>query len=526
MAVEDLSSYRSLYKSCTGMASSEMALLIENLNGLVEDGSCDVNTSSITSGNSAAGGLPGLATENCVDDDAALSQIFGDGDGISCASAAAAGTCGVILQNSREVCGCSCPSDGSGPVCHNDDARLAEIFGDSTVTCTSAATSGSCAVVEANAPGICSCSCGRVGSSEPGDGDDDSGHRRNLQGAPPPAPPPAPPLRFLPLANVYLAPACPLDSIDDQMQAISAACCTELTPCPTSPEGLPSECTFDCARKYAPFMRNCRETVAALVERQAGGTLAKLDRYSATCSNFSVASMATAIFETHCGVCGDGNVDDWLEEECDAGEEANADVPDAPCRTNCTLPKCGDGIVDGDEGCDEGAANSPDGSCGADCQLTCTDVAPNGVCLDDLEHWDSGGTTNPPGHTFTLYKLDPGSPGEFRYNSQQAYADRCQALGLFPLVTGSTSWGMPGQCSSYHCVQGPSDMSSDPTRWVHDQTGWYNFIIFSLGSGSGWYGSGTGLLAYGDSNLGDRSNLNSNDPAWNLALSPVCIREH
>ena len=67
---------------------------------------------------------------------------------------------------------------------------------------------------------------------------------------------------------------------------------------------------------------------------------------------------------------GDESLDDWLAEECDAGA-ANANTPDAPCRPDCTLPRCGDGVQDSTEGCDEGEANSADGSCGADCQLTC-----------------------------------------------------------------------------------------------------------------------------------------------------------
>jgi cysteine-rich repeat protein len=48
-------------------------------------------------------------------------------------------------------------------------------------------------------------------------------------------------------------------------------------------------------------------------------------------------------------VCGDGVID--LGEGCDNGA-ANADVPDAPCRTTCQLPHCGDGIVDTGEQCD------------------------------------------------------------------------------------------------------------------------------------------------------------------------------
>ena len=44
--------------------------------------------------------------------------------------------------------------------------------------------------------------------------------------------------------------------------------------------------------------------------------------------------------------------------------EANADP--SPCRTDCTLPRCGDGIVDPGETCDDGNFTSGDG-CSSDC---------------------------------------------------------------------------------------------------------------------------------------------------------------
>ena len=106
------------------------------------------------------------ATQECLDDDEELQKVFGDG--FTCVSAAASGMCSLVTANAPLACTCSCPPDGTGAVCHNDDAGLAAAFGDPSFTCTSAATSGMCSLVEANAPGMCGCSC------------DDDGHRRNL----------------------------------------------------------------------------------------------------------------------------------------------------------------------------------------------------------------------------------------------------------------------------------------------------------------------------------------------------------
>ena len=55
--------------------------------------------------------------------------------------------------------------------------------------------------------------------------------------------------------NLYFSPACPWDSIDNALYAVSAACCTELTPCNSINQSVPSECTFDCNRVFAPFIK-------------------------------------------------------------------------------------------------------------------------------------------------------------------------------------------------------------------------------------------------------------------------------
>ena len=585
MNVADLTSYRTLYKSCTALDSTEMGVLIGTLDSLVSDPACFVNTSVITSFGANDGGLPRSADGRCVDDDAGVAAAFGD-PAFTCAEAVATSMCAVVVANAPGACSCACPTDGSGPVCHNDDEGLAAAFGDPSFTCTSAAVAGMCSVVDANAPGMCGCSCGAIAPGEghrrslqesmlagwaptersqdqidaagienadlryyvvsaaitldadlsdwggvpilaqtpfrrggtvgedangatgggdwcefdeynggihngiadqsmafalawqadalymgvnaiddthqnPGDGwngdtlqiaftdaartlpgaemilynygihDDDSttlhheahpcsdnddcteaamrrtedlhqtiyeiriparglgvdrlttdftfgfgmclndgdevdtpkgwsgwGPYSIVYGKNSPAtglvtitgdpvwlpPDPGSPHDtapgFLPFTQLFLNDACPLDSIDDQLYAVSEACCTAITPCPTGHvgvpgDGIPTECTFDCNRVYAPFMTNCYSTIAALVSVHSAGpntTIALMDEYSRTCRHFSVASMATAVYEARCGYCGDGKVDDWLREECDEGGTATSE-----CTTGCKL---------------------------------------------------------------------------------------------------------------------------------------------------------------------------------------------
>ena len=77
------------------------------------------------------------------------------------------------------------------------------------------------------------------------------------------------------------------------------------------------------------------------------------------------AAVDSAEPEMEIGECGDGVVNSPTEE-CDDGE-ANANSADA-CRTDCLLPKCGDGIVDEDESCDDNNLWNIDG-CDEDCVL-------------------------------------------------------------------------------------------------------------------------------------------------------------
>ena len=123
-------------------------------------------------------------------------------------------------------------------------------------------------------------------------------------------------------------------------------------------------------------------------------------------------------------VCGDGIVSG--EEECDLGNGANSDTKPNTCRTNCTNPRCHDGVTDTtfSEQCDDGNTVDTDCCVGA-CKLAtcgdgikscteqcedgntvntdaCTNVCKNAVCGDGfkrtgVEACDDGNTVNEDG---------------------------------------------------------------------------------------------------------------------------------
>ncbi len=65
--------------------------------------------------------------------------------------------------------------------------------------------------------------------------------------------------------------------------------------------------------------------------------------------------------------CGNGRLD--LAEDCDLGTQ-NSDLPNASCRSDCSLTRCGDQVVDGIRGeqCDDGNGIDGDG-CSSACTL-------------------------------------------------------------------------------------------------------------------------------------------------------------
>jgi len=96
-------------------------------------------------------------------------------------------------------------------------------------------------------------------------------------------------------------------------------------------------------------------------------------------------------------MCGDGITDPALGEQCDCGMPGmqvagcvmeNSDLPGATCRPDCHVARCGDGIRDPHEACDDGNVDPGDG-CRADCAGRWTVMA-SGTYASLAAVWGTG----------------------------------------------------------------------------------------------------------------------------------------
>ena len=99
-----------------------------------------------------------------------------------------------------------------------------------------------------------------------------------------------------------------------------------------------------------------------------------------------------------------------------------------------------------------------------------------------IEVWDSGGTLNANGVTFTLFKLAPQPPNTFAYDeaSAQRYADLCGAVGLRTVASGTSSYA--SGCAQYKCMPVAEWGGGDFARQVHTNTGWDDLLVTYYGS--------------------------------------------
>jgi cysteine-rich repeat protein len=99
--------------------------------------------------------------------------------------------------------------------------------------------------------------------------------------------------------------------------------------------------------------------------------------------------------------CGNGLFEKG--EQCDKGKR-NSDTAADMCRTNCTLPICGDNVVDANETCDDGNTLDGDG-CPSSCIVAIKSCG-NGA-VDPGEQCDDGSANSEYGPCLPLCKLKP-----------------------------------------------------------------------------------------------------------------------
>ena len=99
-----------------------------------------------------------------------------------------------------------------------------------------------------------------------------------------------------------------------------------------------------------------------------------------TTTGATTAGTTTTGATTSPGFCGDGMIGG--DEVCDNGEANGAG---SSCKEDCTPHVCGDGIVGPQEGCDDGNTVGGDG-----CSATCTSEACGNGVVEGLEECDDG----------------------------------------------------------------------------------------------------------------------------------------
>lgn len=154
--------------------------------------------------------------------------------------------------------------------------------------------------------------------------------------------------------------------------------------------------------------------------------------------------------------CGDGVVRG--DEACDDGADNSDTQPDA-CRTDCTAPACGDGVTDTGEQCDEGADNggSPE-PCRADCTLTTCgdgylggDEACDGTDLAGATCEDEAGLADGTPACTAACSLDP-SPCHTCGNGTLEGPERCDLANLDGRTCAGLGYGGGSLSCSDDCL--------------------------------------------------------------------------
>eukprot|EP01048_Picozoa_sp_COSAG05_P000243 COSAG05_NODE_6_length_45604_cov_26.489660_33_plen_929_part_00 len=312
MPPEDMTpEFTQLQITCASMnsyAPYEVAGLIADVNELVDNPQCHIDTSNIVSADGTGGSscvddqdgiLAGMRL-SCPSDQVACDQLLSQTQafGVTMADAFAEGT------TIADVCPSACLMCPGQQQCIDDDSFIQTAFGNPGTSCAVIAESGLCdSLQESDMDNRCCQSCSNV-----------NGHRMLQQFFP---------QHFLQAQNVT---SCQVSSFFDRAQEISTTCCANAD----CHHGLPSTCDFACSRVYTPFLQDCGEVMENL--GWSTEELQNFENFGNLCTNLDVTSLVMAIHDSTCWFCGDDNQDE--DEECDAGQINACDV--TPCTNGGT----------------------------------------------------------------------------------------------------------------------------------------------------------------------------------------------
>jgi fibro-slime domain-containing protein len=232
------------------------------------------------------------------------------------------------------------------------------------------------------------------------------------------------------------------------------------------PEACDNGLNIDTYVGYTPMANMCAPGCVAPVYC-GDGIIQK--NYGEQCDDGTNNQNTYNHCQTNCKLgarCGDGTIQAVDGEQCDDGP--NNGAPSSGCGTDCKL-KCGNGVVDSGEQCDDGSGPTGNGSATSKCATNCKWKCGNGL-LDPGEQCDDGkndgsyGTCNP-NCTFAPYCGDgttqnpPEACDNGAANSASAYGpgsctDQCVPGGFCGdgIVNGpekcddGKNTGMPGSC--------------------------------------------------------------------------------
>eukprot|EP01052_Picozoa_sp_SAG31_P041927 SAG31_NODE_6497_length_1995_cov_1.741034_2_plen_319_part_00 len=123
---------------------------------------------------------------------------------------------------------------------------------------------------------------------------------------------------------------CPLDTFHGKLHEVNELCCPGDGSCDGE---MPEGCPYACGRSWTPFYESCGPLLTRLYPDAD-----VLGQFTSRCLDVDPVMMAQALHDSVCTVCGDGVVGG--NEQCDEGALNSDESPNAACRINCERPPC------------------------------------------------------------------------------------------------------------------------------------------------------------------------------------------